>query len=54
MWVGREPLVEVLVFVLGKEEYGVETRFQLGWAMSQTQQDRQDDLLEPGSDQQRF
>src|SRR4051794_1698267 len=25
-----------------KEEYGVETRFQLGWAMSQTQQDRQD------------
>src|SRR5919112_5628350 len=25
-----------------KEEYGVETRFQLGWAMGQTQQDRQE------------
>ena len=29
-----------------KEEYGVETRFQLGWAMSQTQQDRLDPLLD--------
>jgi len=37
-----------------KEEYGVETRFQLGWAMSQTQQDRQDAVTAPFPDQTQF
>jgi hypothetical protein len=38
-----------------KEEYGVQTRFQLGWAMSQTQGGRLDPVLEaPTPDQVEF
>jgi hypothetical protein len=47
---GVSPRTYATYIAALKEEYGVETRFQLGWAMSQTQQDVHDSLLDPGPD----
>jgi DNA-binding transcriptional ArsR family regulator len=47
---GVSPRTYATYIAALKEEYGVETRFQLGWAMSQTQQDVRDSLLDPGPD----
>jgi hypothetical protein len=46
--IGVSPRTYASYIAMLKEEYGVQTRFQLGWAMSQSQEGVLEGLPTPG------